>query len=127
MCDVLLHVDHGHDYDADAFVERVVDRMTYADLDLESNYGRPSDVDRPEALFPSKAVVALLSETVPGGDIANVEQQFPAELDDCSNSSTPRGSRGCSQSSRSDWRRAAAFWRLQLYSRATRQFVSADS
>ncbi|WP_440770081.1 DUF2267 domain-containing protein [Natronorubrum sp. DTA28] len=78
----LLHVDHGNDYDFDEFVERVVARMSYEDLDLETNYGRPSDVDESDAVFRIKAVVALLNETVPGDGIANVEQQFPDEFDE---------------------------------------------
>ncbi|MXV61745.1 DUF2267 domain-containing protein [Natronorubrum sp. JWXQ-INN-674] len=75
----LLQVDHGQDYDFDEFVERVRARMTYDDLDLDAPYGRPSDVDRGEAVFRIKAVVALLAETVPGDGLANVEHQFPED------------------------------------------------
>lgn len=75
----LLQVDHGHDYDFDEFVQQVVDRMNYDDLALETSYGQPSGIDETEAVFRIKAVVALLSETVPGGQIANVEEQFPED------------------------------------------------
>ncbi|WP_436347213.1 DUF2267 domain-containing protein [Natronorubrum sp. FCH18a] len=78
----LLQVDHSDNFDFDEFVERVMARMNYEDLDLETDYGRPSGVDEPDAVFRIKAVVALLSETVPGGVIANVEQQFPEEFDE---------------------------------------------
>lgn len=33
-------------------------------------------------MYRIKAVVALLSETVPGGEIAHVEKQHPPEFDD---------------------------------------------
>lgn len=78
----LLHVDHGQQYDFDEFVERVVDRMNYDDLELETAYGKPSGIDEPEAVYRIKAVTALLSETVPGGEIANVEAQFPEEFEE---------------------------------------------
>lgn len=76
----LLQVEHGHGYDFDEFVDRVIERMAYDDLELETSYGRPLKIDRPEALFRIKAVTALLSETVPGGEIANVEAQFPEDF-----------------------------------------------
>lgn len=65
-----------------AVLERVRDRMTYEDLDLETSFGRPSDVDESEVVYRIKAVVALLSELVPGGEIANVEHQLPPEFED---------------------------------------------
>lgn len=76
----LLHVEHGHTYSYDEFVDRVLDRMNYDDLDLDASYGRPSNVDRAEAVYRIKAVMALLSETVPGGEIAHVEEQLPDEF-----------------------------------------------
>ncbi|SDQ27538.1 DUF2267 domain-containing protein [Natronobacterium texcoconense] len=78
----LLEVEHGHTYDFDEFVDRVQMRMNYDDLDLDASYGKPSEVDRSEAVYQSKAVVALLSELVPGGELANVENQLPAEFDE---------------------------------------------
>ena len=78
----LLQVDHGQQYDFDEFVQRVHDRMTYDDLDLDASYGKPSGVDEAETVFRIKAVTALLSETVPGGQMANVEEQFPEDFDE---------------------------------------------
>lgn len=78
----LLQVEHGHTYDLDEFVDRVVDRLNYDDLDLDASYGRPSNIDHAEAVYRIKAVMALLSETVPGDGIANVENQLPEEFDE---------------------------------------------
>lgn len=78
----LLHVDHGQQYDFDEFVQRVTERMTYEDLELETGYGKPSEIDESEAVYRIKAVTALLSETVPGGQMANVEDQFPEVFDE---------------------------------------------
>ncbi len=78
----LLQVDHGQGYDFDEFVDRVRERLNYADLDLETGYGKPSSVDEAEAVYRIKAVTALLAETVPGGEIANVEAQFPDDFDE---------------------------------------------
>ncbi|RBI59696.1 DUF2267 domain-containing protein [halophilic archaeon] len=77
----LLQVAHGQTYNYDEFVDSVVARLNYDDLDLKASYGRPSNVDRAEAVYRTKAVVALLSETVPGGEIAHVEEQLPVEFD----------------------------------------------
>lgn len=78
----LLQVDHGQQYDFDEFVTRVHERLNYDDLDLETGYGKPSSVDEADTVYRIKAVTALLSETVPGGEIANVEEQFPADFDE---------------------------------------------
>lgn len=78
----LLKADHGQTYDYDGFVDRVVDRLNYDDLDLETGYGRPATVDQSDAVYQIKAVMALLDETIPGGGIANVEEQLPEEFDD---------------------------------------------
>ena len=78
----LLQVDHGQQYDFDEFVGRVHERLNYDDLDLDTGYGKPSGVDESETVFRIKAVTALLSETVPGGQMANVEEQFPEEFDE---------------------------------------------
>ena len=56
--------------------------MTYGDLDLETSFGRPSDVDEPEVVFRIKAVLALLSELVPGDELATVEHQLPPAFED---------------------------------------------
>lgn len=76
----LLQVDHGHTYDLDEFVDRVRERLNYEDLDLETSYSTPSNVDRGDATYRTKAVIALLSETTPGEQIPNVEQQLPEEF-----------------------------------------------
>lgn len=78
----ILQAEHGQIFDYDEFVDRVVEKMDYGHLDLDTDYGRPSGVDEPEAVFRAKAVVALLSETVPGDQIANVEDQLPDEYED---------------------------------------------
>ena len=78
----LLQVEHGRDYDFDEFVARVRERLNYDDLDLETGYGRPAEVDEADAVYRIKAVTALVSETVPGGEMANVDQQFPPEFDE---------------------------------------------
>ena len=78
----LLPVEHGHTYDYDGFVHRVVARLNYDDLDLGASHGRPAAVDRAEAVFRTQAVVALLSETVPGGEMEDVEAQLPASFAD---------------------------------------------
>ncbi|MFC6719322.1 DUF2267 domain-containing protein [Natrialbaceae archaeon GCM10025810] len=78
----LLEVEHGQQFDFDEFVDRVVERMTSEGLDLETPYGQPSAVDESEAVYRSEAVVALLGEVVPGGEVANVEEQLPDDFDD---------------------------------------------
>lgn len=77
----LLQVDHGRTYDYDAFVDRATAKMTYDDLDIRTSYGRPSAVDRSDVVYRIKVVMALLSETVPGGEMADVEAQLPDEFD----------------------------------------------
>lgn len=78
----LLQVDHGQQFDYDGFVDRVQRRIAYDDLELDASYGAPSEIDESEAVFRARAVVALLSELVPGGEIANVEHQLPPAFDD---------------------------------------------
>lgn len=78
----LLAADHGQTYDYDEFVDRVLDRLNYDDLDLDASYGRPSTVDEAEAVYRIKAVVELVSERVPGGELAHAEAQLPEEFDD---------------------------------------------
>ncbi|AEH36489.1 DUF2267 domain-containing protein [Halopiger xanaduensis] len=75
----LLAADHGQQFDFDEFVTRVRERLNYEDLDLETGYGRPSGIDESDAVFRAKAVVALLAERVPGGEIGNIEAQLPDE------------------------------------------------
>ncbi|MGQ3411669.1 DUF2267 domain-containing protein [Natrinema sp. LN54] len=78
----LLAADHGQTYDYDAFVDRVLERLNYDDLDLDASYGRPSNIDRSEAVYRIKAVVELVSERVPGGELAHAEEQLPGEYGD---------------------------------------------
>lgn len=78
----LLAAEHGHTYDYDTFIQRVTDRLNYADLDLDTGYGRPSQIEPGEAVYRTKAVIALLTETVPGGKLAHVENQLPEEFDE---------------------------------------------
>ncbi|EMA42329.1 DUF2267 domain-containing protein [Halobiforma nitratireducens] len=78
----LLAADHGHTFGFDEFVDRVQAKLNYDDLDLEAAYGTPGDVDPAEAVYRSQAVIELVSQLVPGGDLANVENQLPAEFDD---------------------------------------------
>ncbi|AGB36232.1 DUF2267 domain-containing protein [Natronococcus occultus] len=78
----LLQVEHGQRHDLDAFVDRAHERLNYEDLELETDYSRPSGVDRADATSRTKAVLALLSEVVPGGEIANVESQLPEEFEE---------------------------------------------
>lgn len=78
----LLQADHGQRFEYDEFVDRVVSRMDYSDLDLDADYGRPTEIDEAEAVFRAKAVVALLNETVPGGELTDGETQLPSEYGD---------------------------------------------
>lgn len=73
----LLAVEHGHTYGYDEFIDRVMARLNYEDLDLETGYGHPATVDRSETVYRTKAVVALLSETMPGGEVADMQAQLP--------------------------------------------------
>ncbi|SFB69465.1 Uncharacterized conserved protein, DUF2267 family [Halobiforma haloterrestris] len=78
----LLAADHGHTFDFDGFVDRVQAKLNYDDLDLDASYGRPAEVDRAEAVYRSKAVIELVSQLAPGGELANVENQLPDEFDE---------------------------------------------
>ena len=78
----LLAAEHGQSYDYDEFVDRVVDRLNYDDLALDSSYGAPSPVDEGEAVYRIKAVTELLDEQLPGSEIADVEAQLSDDFDD---------------------------------------------
>ncbi|CAI48198.1 DUF2267 family protein [Natronomonas pharaonis DSM 2160] len=78
----LLAADHGQVYDYDTFIQRVTDRLNYDDLELDSGHGQPSNIDQGEAVYRTKAVVALVSDLVRGGELAHVEEQLPPEFDD---------------------------------------------
>lgn len=78
----ILQADHGQQFDFDEFIDRVQARLSYEDLDLDTDYGRPSEMERADVVFNTQAVVALLSEAVPGGVLANVEEQLPEDYED---------------------------------------------
>ncbi|AFZ72330.1 DUF2267 domain-containing protein [Natronobacterium gregoryi] len=78
----LLAVEHGHTYDFDEFVDRVETKLNDDDLDFEASYGTPADVEPADAVYRAKAVVALTSELVPGGELAHVERQLPDEFEE---------------------------------------------
>lgn len=78
----LLEVEHGGTFGYDEFIDRVAARMSYDDLALADSYGAPAPVDRSEVVFRTQAVVALVSDLVPGGHLAHTEQQLPDEFDD---------------------------------------------
>lgn len=76
----LLTVDHGQTYDYDTFVERVVERLNYEDLDLDAAYGTPAPVEPGEAVFRIKAVVALVVQVLPGGQYDHIEAQLAEDF-----------------------------------------------
>lgn len=78
----LLQADHGQAFDYTEFVDRVVGRLDYGDLDLDADYGTPSSVDESEAVFRAQAVVGLVSELVPAGELDDLEAQLPDEYGD---------------------------------------------
>jgi len=78
----LLTADHGHSYGYTSFVDNVLERLNYDDIDLDVSYGTPAAVERGDAVYQIRAVVALLEETVPGGAMADLEAQLPDEFED---------------------------------------------
>lgn len=63
----LLNADHGQRFDYPEFVERVADR---------------AEVEEGEAAFYAQAVVDLLADVVPAGEIEDLQGQFPDDYDD---------------------------------------------
>ena len=63
----VVSVDHGQRFDYEAFVDRVADR---------------AEVEETDAAFYAQAVVALLAETVPGGEVDDLEASLPDEFAD---------------------------------------------
>lgn len=63
----LLAADSGQRFDYDEFVDRVAERGA---------------VDRPDAVYQAKLIVALLAETVPGSELRQVRDQLPPAFDD---------------------------------------------
>ncbi len=60
-------VDHGQRFDFDEFVNRVSER---------------GGVDEADAAFYSQAIIALLADIVPGGELQDIADGLPADFDD---------------------------------------------
>lgn len=78
----LLQVKNEQKYNRDEFIERVQEKMNYNDILLLTRYSKPAEVDQAEVVFRTKAVIALLAEEVPGGEIQDLEQQLPEEFEE---------------------------------------------
>lgn len=63
----LLDADHGQRFDYDEFVDRVADRAV---------------VDGGEAAFYAQAIVDLLADVVPSGEIDDLLAQLPDDYED---------------------------------------------
>lgn len=63
----LTDADSGQQFDWDEFVERVAER---------------ENADVADATFHAQAVMALVSEVVPGGEMDDVRANLPPEFDD---------------------------------------------
>lgn len=62
----LHNADSGQRFDWDEFVDRVTERAS---------------LEEPQAVFATQAVVALLHEIEPGGEIQDVRSNLPEEFD----------------------------------------------
>ena len=78
----LLQVEHGQGFEYQEFVDRVVERLAYDDLELETKFGKPAPVERNDTVFRIRAVVALLDEVIEGSDMRNLRNQLPEEYDE---------------------------------------------
>ena len=65
----LLQADSGQRFSFDEFVGRVAE--------IEG-----ADADRSDAAYHAQAIVALLAEVVPGGEMDQVRSQLPDDYDD---------------------------------------------
>ncbi|MEF8807164.1 DUF2267 domain-containing protein [Natronomonas sp.] len=63
----LLDADHGQRFDYDEFVSRVADR---------------AEVDEGDAAFYAQAIIDLLADVVPGGEIDDLQAQLPDDYED---------------------------------------------
>lgn len=63
----VVSVDHGQRFDHDEFVSRVAER---------------AEVDEADAAFYGQALVALLAECVPGGEVDDLEASLPDDYAD---------------------------------------------
>jgi uncharacterized protein (DUF2267 family) len=78
----LLQVENEQRYDRDEFIDRVKEKMDYRDMLLLNRYSTPGEVERPEVVYRIKAVLDLLAEEMPGGEIQDLQDQLPEEFDD---------------------------------------------
>ncbi len=78
----LLQAEHGQKYGYDEFVDRVMEKLNYEDLDLQASYALPAGKDRSEAVYRTKAVFALLAEEVPEGEMEDIEQQLTEDFEE---------------------------------------------
>jgi len=78
----LLRVEHGEGFEYQEFTDRVVDKLAYDGIELETKYGKPAPVERNDAVFRIRAVVALLNEIIKGSDMRNLRNQPPEEYDE---------------------------------------------
>ena len=62
----LRESESGQQFDFDEFVERVAER---------------ADAEESDALFYAQAVVSLVAEVVPGGEIENVQNNLPDDYE----------------------------------------------
>lgn len=63
----VLAADHGQRFDHDEFVDRVADR---------------AEVEAADAAFYGQAVVALVAEIVPGGELDDLRAALPADYEE---------------------------------------------
>jgi len=78
----LLGVENGQSFEYQEFVDRVLERLAYEDLELETKFGRPAPVDRNDAVFRIRVVVDLLNEVVAGSDIQHLRNQLHGDYDE---------------------------------------------
>lgn len=78
----LIQVKNEQKYDRDEFIEHVQEKMNYNDIVLLTRYSKPAEVDQAEIVYRIKAVMALLAEEAPGGEIQDLEQQLPEGFED---------------------------------------------
>jgi uncharacterized protein (DUF2267 family) len=66
----LVEVDSGQRFDFDEFVTRVLEREELTDPD-----------DRGDAVYHAKAIMQVVAETIPPGELAQVRGQLPDDFD----------------------------------------------
>lgn len=78
----LLQVRHGQSFGYQDFVDRVVERLAYDDIELGAKFGKPAPVERNDTVFRIRAVIDLLEEVIEGSDMRNLRNQLPEEYDE---------------------------------------------